>query len=125
MLKRFKNKKYSRLKRNNLSPVEKRLRMIKTIRFLSIFALVGLVAAIILFFIAFAWVSRNLPKPGEVLRVEGFNTKIMDRNGEIIHDLYQAEKRDPVPVEEMPESLKRLLLRLKIKTFISTVVLIF
>jgi penicillin-binding protein 1C len=117
MLKRFKNKKYSRLRRNNLSPAEKRLRMIKTVRFLSIFALVGLVVAIILFFIGFAWVSRNLPKPGEVLRVEGFNTKIMDRNGDIIHDLYQAEKRDPVPVEEMPESLKKATIAVEDKDF--------
>jgi penicillin-binding protein 1C len=118
MLKKFKNKKYSRLRRNKrLSPAEKKLRMIKTIRFLSLFALAGLVVSFILFFIAFAWVSRNLPKPGEVVRVEGFNTKITDRNGEIIHDLYQAEKRDPVPVEEMPEYLKKATIAVEDKDF--------
>ncbi|NCN87480.1 MAG: hypothetical protein GW941_01140 [Candidatus Pacebacteria bacterium] len=117
MLRKFKNKKYSRLKGKNLTPTEKRLRMIKTVRFLSIFFLVGLVAFIILFFIAFAWVSRNLPKPGEVVRNEGFNTKIMDRNGEIIHDLYQAEKRDPVPVDEMPDTLKKATIAVEDKDF--------
>lgn len=118
MLKRFRNKKYSRLKRSKqLSPAEKRLRIIRIVRFLSIFALVGVVVSFILFFIAFAWVSRNLPKPGEVVRVEGFNTKILDRNGEIIHDLYQAEKRDPVPIEEIPDYLKQATVAIEDKDF--------
>jgi len=118
MLRKFKNKKYSRLKsRRKLSPTEKKLRMIKILRFLSLFALVGLVVSIVLFFIAFAWVSRNLPKPGEVVRVEGFNTKIYDRNGEVIHDLYQAEKRDPVPIEEIPDALKQATVAVEDKDF--------
>lgn len=118
MLKRFKNKKYSRLRSTrNLSPAEKKLRMIKIVRFLSIAALVGLLASFVIFFIAFAWVSRNLPKPGEVVRSEGFNTKIMDRNGEVIHDLYQAEKRDPVPVEEIPDYLKQATIAVEDKDF--------
>lgn len=118
MLRKFKNKKYSRLQGSRkLSPTEKKLRMIKIIRFLALFALVGLVTSFILFFIAFAWVSRNLPKPGEVVRVEGFNTKILDRNGEIIHDLYQAEKRDPVPIEQIPDTLKQATVATEDKDF--------
>jgi penicillin-binding protein 1C len=118
MLNRFKNKKYSRLKSNRtLTPAEKRLRMVKTIRLLSLVALVGLVVSFILFFVAFAWVSRNLPKPGEVVRVEGFNTKIFDRNGELVHDLYQAEKRDPVPIEEIPDALKHATIAVEDKDF--------
>ncbi len=66
---------------------------------------------LILFFIfviyligAFAWYSRSLPDPNKILeRNLAQSTKIYDRNEEeILYDVYGAEKRTLVKLEEIP-----------------------
>lgn len=115
MVRRLTTRRLSRLRR--LSPTEKSLKLIKWIRLLSLVTLGATVLAIVLFFIAFAWVSRNLPKPGQIVRTEGFNTQILDRNGELVHDLYQAEKREPVPIADIPDYLKQATIAVEDKDF--------
>lgn len=113
----FTNRRFSRLNYSRLTPAEKKLKLIRWARFLTILALAGTVAAIVLFFITFAWVSRNLPKPGQIVRTEGFNTQLLDRNGNLIHDLYQAEKREPVAIDQMPTYLKQATVAVEDKDF--------
>lgn len=109
---------FSRLnRRHKLTAAEKKLRTIRLLRLFSIGMLGAFLVGLVLFFIAFAWVSRNLPKPGEIVRKEGFNTRILDRNGELIHNLYEAERRDPVPIEEIPDHLKQATIAIEDKDF--------
>lgn len=117
MVRQLTSRRFSRLNSRRLSPTEKRLRLIKWLRLLSLAALVGTVVAIIIFFIAFAWVSRNLPKPGQIIRTEGFNTQLLDRSGALIHDLYQAEKREPVTIDQIPTYLKQATIAVEDKDF--------
>lgn len=97
--------------------MQKRLRLIRWLRLFSLAALALTLIAIVFFFIAFAWVSRNLPKPGQIVRTEGFNTQLLDRNGNLIHDLYQAEKREPVAIDQMPTYLKQATIAVEDKDF--------
>jgi len=53
----------------------------------------------------FAWYSRNLPRPGQVVRREGFTTRLYDYQGRPLYDIYLGEKRTPVVFEEIPQNL--------------------
>ena len=54
----------------------------------------------------FAWYSRDLPNPDQVVRRDGFSTKIYDRNGELLYDVFGDENRIPVKINDIPDSLK-------------------
>lgn len=67
--------------------------------------------------IAFAWVSKDLPSPDKVVRQEGFATKIYDRTGELLYDVFKEGKRTPVKIEEIPAYLKWATLSIEDKDF--------
>ncbi|MDA1079585.1 MAG: transglycosylase domain-containing protein [bacterium] len=77
----------------------------KLLRFAALAGVIGTVVGILLFFGLFAWYSRSLPKPGEVIRHSGFSTKIYDRNGVLLYDLFDQERRTPVNISELPDDL--------------------
>lgn len=69
-------------------------------RFFLVF-LGGIVAGILLLIFPFVWFSKDLPPPNRVVRRDGFSSRIYDRNGEVIYDLYKDAKRIPVTWEEI------------------------
>jgi len=100
-----------------VTPVESKMRNIKLIRLAGIVSLVGALVVIVGFFVAFAWFSRDLPKPGEVVRREGFSTRIFDRNGELLFDLYDTERRVPITIDQAPADLKNATIAIEDKDF--------
>ena len=103
--------------RRQLSPSELKLKKIKTWRIIAL-AFVGLViVGIVGFIIMFAWFSRDLPQPGQVVRREGFSSKIYDRNGQLLYDLYEEERRNPVDIAEVPADLKNATVAIEDKDF--------
>ena len=74
---------------------------------------VGFVLTIILF----AWYSKDLPSPTKVVRREGFASRIYDRNGELLYDLYHDQKRQPVTNDLIPDTLKKATVAVEDKTF--------
>jgi penicillin-binding protein 1C len=100
-----------------LTPAEKRLRMIKAFRVLAILFFVSVIAGFILFFAMFAWVAKDLPKPGQVVNREGFTSKILDRNGKLLYDLYAEERRDPISITNVPKTLKDATVAIEDKDF--------
>ncbi|KKQ31872.1 MAG: Penicillin-binding protein, 1A family [Candidatus Shapirobacteria bacterium GW2011_GWF2_37_20] len=80
--------------------------------FLIVFG-VGLVLMIILF----AWYSKDLPSPTKVVRREGFASRIYDRNGELLYDLYHDQKRQPVTDDLIPDYLKKATVAVEDKDF--------
>lgn len=85
-------------------------------RFFLVF-LGGIVAGILLLIFLFVWFSKDLPSPNRVVRRDGFSSRIYDRNGEVIYDLYKDAKRIPVTWEEIPESLKKATIAVEDKDF--------
>lgn len=92
---------------SRMTPAEQKLRTAKLLRFAAILGFVGVIGGVIAFFALFAWFSRDLPKPGEIVRRQGFSTRLLDRNGEYLYDLYADERRVPVNFDQIPETLKQ------------------
>lgn len=111
-----KNRARSR-RQSRLTSEQKRLRLMKFLRIGAIGALIGAVGMVLAFFVAFAWYSRELPKPGEVVRRQGYSTKIYDRNGQLLYDLYDDERRSPIEIENVPETLKQATIAIEDKDF--------
>jgi len=106
-----------RSRRHRLSEAEEKLLMVKRFRVLAMLAMFGTLAAIVGFFGLFAWYSKDLPQPGQVVRREGFSTKILDRNGETLYDLYESENRVPITYDQLPEHLKQAVVAVEDKDF--------
>ncbi len=88
-----------------------RLNRIKTkadlVRFLAVLGFFGIIGAFLMGTVLFAWYSRDLPQPDKVARRDGFSTKILDRNGELLYDVFVDQRRTPVKFDQMPEDLKK------------------
>ncbi len=100
-----------------MSPTQKKLQTGKLMRLLALGSLGGVVLMIVIFFAAFAWYSRELPKPGEIVRREGFSTRIFDRNGHLLYDLFDTERRVPVTIGQIPDDLKHATVAVEDKDF--------
>lgn len=82
-------------------------------------ALIGVVALFILGFLAFLFLSRNLPEPGSVKRNTGFSTVILDREGKTLYELYEDKNRIPVSINDVPTYLKQATIAIEDKSFYS------
>ncbi|MFZ1721082.1 MAG: transglycosylase domain-containing protein [Microgenomates group bacterium] len=102
---------------SRIKSTQKKLWHFKLMRLAAIGALVGSVLMIVVFFGAFAWFSRELPKPGEVVRRDGFSTKILDRKGALLYDLFDDERRTPIDIASVPEHLKQATIATEDKDF--------
>jgi membrane peptidoglycan carboxypeptidase len=109
--------KKSRLRHKQLSPSEKKLRKIKTWRIIAIAFCSMVVLGMITFLVMFIWFSKDLPKPGEVIRREGYSSKILDRDGQLLYDLFQEERRQPSRIEDVPEVLKNATIAIEDRDF--------
>ncbi|MBU1885397.1 transglycosylase domain-containing protein [Patescibacteria group bacterium] len=107
----------SKAKSRRLPPAQQKLRKIKLIRLGAIGGLVAVVVGVLGFFGLYAWYAKDLPKPGEVVRRTGFSTRIYDRNGELLYDLHNTERRTPIQIEEAPDHLKHATVAIEDKDF--------
>ena len=104
-------------RQQNLSLEEKKLLRAKRLRLLALVFFALVIASIFLFLVMFAWFSKDLPKPGEVVRKAGFSSKIYDRQGQLLYDLYEEERRNPVVFEQIPADLKHATIAIEDKDF--------
>ncbi len=84
------------------------------------FAFASLVLAIAGFFllmIAFAWFAKDLPNPDKIVRRSGFSTKILDRQGQLLYDMYDEVNRVPVKLEDVPIYLREATIAVEDKDF--------
>jgi penicillin-binding protein 1C len=105
----------SRLHR--LTPAEKKLRFFRWGRFLALSGLACAVLGVIVFFAMFAYYSKDLPEPGQIVRRDGFSTRIYDRNGSLLYDLFDSERRTPVTIDQIPDVLKQATVAVEDKDF--------
>lgn len=84
---------------------------------LAIFCFVGLIALGFLMTGLFAFYAKDLPQPDKIIRREGFSTKIYDRNGELLYDIFANQKRTPVELKDIPQHLCNATIAIEDKNF--------
>lgn len=84
---------------------------------LALAGFVGLVFLTIITVVVFALVAANLPRPDKIVRHEGFATKIYDRKGELLYDVFANERRTPVEFKEIPLILQQATIAIEDKNF--------
>lgn len=99
-----------RVNRQNLSRSRNVVRLAK-------FAFIGVMGFVLLLFIALPILSLTLPSPDKIVRTEGFSTKIMDRNGQVLYDVYANQNRTPVQIADMPLFLRQATIAIEDKNF--------
>lgn len=100
-----------------LSPAQRELAKATRIRLIARASLAAFIFGTVGFIGLFAWYSRDLPKPGEVVRREGFSTKLYDREGTLLYDLYDTERRNPITLGTTPEYLKQATVAIEDRDF--------
>jgi penicillin-binding protein 1C len=98
-------------------PYKIRLIRLKILNNLPKIAIVSTIGLFIMSFVLFVWLSKDLPLPDKVQRKEGFSTVISDRNGKPLYDIYSEKNRIPVPLTDMPETLKKATIAVEDKEF--------
>ncbi len=62
--------------------------------------------------------ATQIPSPQDLTtRTVAKSTKIYDRKGELLYDIYQNQNRTPVKLEDIPENLKRATIAIEDKDF--------
>lgn len=80
----------------------------------------GLILSLVGMTLVFAWVGRDLPSPDRLTQREiELSTKIFDRNGKLLYDIYADQNRSLVKLDQIPESLKRATVAIEDKDFYS------
>lgn len=94
--------------------VKNKSKLVARLAFLGFVGVVGLI-----FFggILFALYAKDLPHPDKIVRREGFSTKIYDRNGELLYDIFSDQRRTPVNLDEIPQHLKNATIAIEDKNF--------
>ena len=87
------------------------------IKLMAVVGFFGILAMTLVGTIMFAWFAKDLPTPDKVVRREGFSTKIYDRNEELLYDVFADQRRTPVELNEVPESLKQATVAIEDKNF--------
>jgi len=82
------------------------------------FAFLGVLVAAIAGFIAIPLLSLTLPSPDKIVRRDGFSTKILDRNGEVLYDIFVDQRRTPIEdISKIPDYLKQATVAVEDRNF--------
>lgn len=84
---------------------------------LSKFGFLGIILIFLLAVVVLPLMAFTLPSPDKVIRREGFSTKILDRNGKSLYDIFENERRTPIVISEMPLYLKQATVAIEDKNF--------
>lgn len=79
----------------------------------------GVIGGFIFLFLILPLLAFNLPSPDKIVRQEGFSTKILDRNGKSLYDIYRDERRTPVKLDDIPLYLRQATIAIEDKNFYS------
>ncbi|MEK9200381.1 MAG: biosynthetic peptidoglycan transglycosylase, partial [Patescibacteria group bacterium] len=80
-------------------------------------AFFGAVAGIIGILVVFAYFAKDLPTPDKVVRRDGFATKLYDRNGKLLYDVFSDQRRTPVDLSVIPVILRQATVAIEDKDF--------
>ncbi|MCL2110180.1 penicillin-binding protein, partial [Microgenomates group bacterium] len=90
---------------------------LKLARLLSIIFALGVLLIMIVFTIFFFYFNSILPSPNNVVRQSGFSTKIYDRHGALLYDVYGDARREPIDFDQISERMKQATIAIEDKDF--------
>lgn len=96
---------------------QSRVQRATLVRNLSLAALGSVVLGTLVVGLLFAWYARDLPRPDRIVRQEGFATKILDRNGVILYEVFADQQRTPITIDQVPDYLKQATVATEDKNF--------
>src|SRR5579859_1869653 len=91
-----------RLRRYRSTSMTKAQLIAKLTKIAFVLVIIGVVG----FLISFPLIARDLPSPDKVVRRTGFSTKILDRNGVVLYDVYNDQNRIEVNINDIPSYLR-------------------
>ena len=101
--------------RSRSSP--KQLRKSRLLVKIAKFSFLGVIILFLGLFVVLPLFAFNLPSPDKIVRKEGFSTKILDRNGAVLYDIYADQKRTPVELDAVPQDLRDATIAIEDKNF--------
>lgn len=106
-------------KNSFLSLLQKRVQQKIPISQYSRRALGLLIIIITLVFYSLFLFLKDLPSPTTLNKPSAYpiSTKIMDRNGELLYEIYDDQNRTPIKIEELPDYLKEATIAIEDKNF--------
>ena len=81
------------------------------------FGFLGIVLLFVSLILILPLLAFTLPSPDKVVRREGFSTKILDRNGKPLYDIFENERRTPIKISDVPLYLKQATIAFEDKNF--------
>ncbi len=91
---------------------------IKFLNKLSTLSLFGLLGGLLLVVIGIIFLATQVPSPDQLTsRQIAQSTKIYDRNGDLLYDIFQDQNRTPVKLEEIPDIVKKATIAIEDKDF--------
>lgn len=81
----------------------------------------GLSVAAIFLVLLYIFILRDLPSPTRLGNTNEFaqSTKIYDRNGKLLYNIYSTQNRTIIPLENVPDNLKHATIAIEDKDFYS------
>jgi len=83
------------------------------------FSFIGVIVIFLASFVIIPLFAFNLPSPDKVVRREGYSTKILDRSGKVLYDIFSDFRRNPVKIEDVPAYLRQATVAIEDKNFYS------
>ncbi len=80
-------------------------------------AFIGAIIIIILFFIGIPLLSLTLPSPDKIVRTQGYSTQLLDRNGQVLYEVYANKNRTPEKLQDIPVYLRHATISIEDKNF--------
>ena len=82
------------------------------------FLFFGFVGLVIVVFVLFIWYSRDLPTPAKLSASNlSQSTRILDRNGIVLYDVFKTENRTYVELKEIPLYVRQATIAIENKDF--------
>lgn len=104
-----------RSRRRERSSGVKNLLLISSLVKLAFF---GIIAGVVLLVFLFFWYGRDLPTPGKLNATNlSESTKIYDRNGILLYDIFQGQNRTYVELKDISKTLQQATIAIEDKDF--------
>ncbi len=65
----------------------------------------------------FVWIFWGLPNPATISDRQPISTKLLDRNGKLIYEIFTEKRRTPITLDQMPDFLKKATISIEDKDF--------